>query len=343
MALYDFPLQRAVPAILGALWLGALAGIAAPPSLRSSPSPRNSVAGFGGLAIVAVAFLLGVPALGRQLALARDLGSVRAALEGHGGDAAAVVADVEAAWRLGASPLEADRLAAAAMASHAPEGAAAVLRAACERDPLWFDHWRWLAEALIAQGRAEEALAAARRAVALEPEIAQTWRTLGRGAWAARDLTLAEGSLERARALAPGNAEILGELGLFWAAQGREAQAIEVLRESLASGPDNAPLWQTLGLAHWRLGQREGALDALNRAVAADPTLGEAWHLLAVIHLDRHEDAEALDCARRAIALLPESDSVRQTLSQALGRLGAEARNASGEANLGLTGPNPRE
>ncbi|MBN1476279.1 tetratricopeptide repeat protein [Candidatus Sumerlaeota bacterium] len=316
MAMVDFPLQRAVPPILAAILVGSLAG-----SMTGEGVKTQGVLPLWSrlpLAVALIALLLGVPSLARRHALAHHLGEVRAALEGHGVSSDETLAHIRAAVALGASPLEADRLAATALLLGAPDLAEEIGEAALHRDFTWFDHWLWRAEALRAMGETEQAVVSSQWAVAFANGSGRAWHTLGRSHWANGDLAGAVDALREAHRLMPGSDLALRDLGICLLESRRWDEAAAVIRESLERNSESAPEWRSLGTALLGLGQREAAAEAFSQAVALDSSLVTAWLQWAQVSLGEGESAEAEAILRRGLEAAPDSAPLWELLATSL-------------------------
>jgi tetratricopeptide (TPR) repeat protein/O-antigen ligase len=316
MAAIDFPLQRAVPPILAALLVGSLVGSVEWKSGKTRKSHLRWA--WLLLAVGLIALAVGVPSLGRRYVLAHHQGEVRAALEGHGASPDETLAHIRAVLSLGASPLESDRLAAMALLLDAPELAGEVCEAAIQRDPLWFDHWLWRAEALRAQGETEQAVVSSQWAVAVANGSGRAWHTLGRSARANGDRETAVEALREAHRLMPRSDLALRDLGICLLENRLWDEAAEVLRESLERDPESATGWHSLGTALLGLEQREAAAEALAQAVELDASLVPAWLQWAQISLGRGESAEAEAIVRRGLEAVPDSAPLWDTLATSL-------------------------
>lgn len=312
----DFPLQQAVPAMLGAILLGALVcGRGA----EGSAHDTRASAGRGRwglpLALLAVA---AIPGVLREGALASHLGQVRAALERPSGGREALRRHLHRAQVLGPPALEAARLANGAMLVDEPRLAEAILSRALTRDVWWFESWRLRAEALLALGEIDQARAAAERAVALGEGLASPWLTLAMVHHVAGHQAEAIEALRGAQTVVRGDAAGQRLLGQWLLEAGQAREAAEALAASVSAESDNAEAWMLLGEARLQLGARSEARMAFERAAALAPDLAPAWRRLGALQLEHGEHASAEVSLRRGLAVEPESAAMLTLLGTAL-------------------------
>ncbi len=224
-----------------------------------------------------------------------------------------------------------------------PEGAAALLRAAAQRDPGAAAVQARLARVCAGLHRSDEVVQAGRLALdlgdALDPAARLEVALLG--GRASRERGRAEEMARfysEALALAPDHPEALAGYGSALAVQEDLEGARRVLEQRLALGdayPERAPHLVIVGRALEAAGQREAAQARFEEALREDPQLDEAHARLVRIH----EQANRLDAGisaleRWAEAARDPSERSERLLRAAAWELREGGREDSAERHL---------
>jgi tetratricopeptide (TPR) repeat protein len=227
-----------------------------------------------------------------------------------------------------------------ALASHQPEAAVKMARAALAVAPRMGTAWVALGQALKADGRSDEAERAYLQAIRLDgmnalarlgqgelmlaaghpqdamkefelalrrqPELAPALMGLGNAlAMMGRNGEALE-RYEQTLALRPHLPEAEFAAGYVLARLGKLKEAEHRYRRALVARPDFAAAWMNLGSLLREQGREVYADAALQRAVELRPDLVSGWVNLALLERERQRPAETEVYLRKAFALNPE-------------------------------------
>ncbi|MCS7078694.1 MAG: tetratricopeptide repeat protein [Chloracidobacterium sp.] len=162
--------------------------------------------------------------------------------------------------------------------------AEALFRAAIAGNPLGWQAYFSLANALARQGRTEEAL---------------RWYEAGKRQY-----------------VPPG--DVLANTAAGFYRGGHYAEARAIYEDALRRDPFLATAWAGYGVTLLRLNQPDAARAALERAVALDPQLGDAWVNLGVIHGEQGNYEAARRAFVEALRVDSASESARANLRLAM-------------------------
>jgi tetratricopeptide (TPR) repeat protein len=165
-------------------------------------------------------------------------------------------------------------------------------------------------------GRLDEAAALYRAAIDRDSANARAWHLLGeidrvRGDhWGALD------KLKRAVALDPALPEARNSLGVAYMQAGRVDDAIAEFHVAVDLVPEFAEAWSNLGDALRHAHDAEGAVEACRRALAVDPGLAGAHNNLGLALADQGAFDAAVTALAKAIALAADATAMRINLSE---------------------------
>jgi tetratricopeptide (TPR) repeat protein len=239
---------------------------------------------------------------------------------------------------------EAERLAPGQARIHAALGqvlaeqqslaaAATSLRRAVALAPGDATHAYDLGLVLRRQGDLDAAEAQLRAAIALDPAHGQARRALGLVLRQKDDLDGALAELRRSVQLLPGDAQGHNVLGTVLLRRGDVAAAIEAFAEAVRLDPSLTEARVNRAQALVRAGRRDEArtdAEEVERLKAAEAGVGRAMILMetAAAHLSQGRAAAAVRDLREAAAAALSLAEAHYRLGLALGRAGAEAREA---------------
>jgi Flp pilus assembly protein TadD/O-antigen ligase len=277
-ACFSFPLQRAIPPMVLAVFLGVLAVLDRPDPAPSSPARSL-------LAPAAVLLVLAVTAAAHWRVLAADAQVWRARQAEQRGDWPRVVEASRAALRHDPGRREAQFLAGTALLTTGrAQPAAAFLEAVVRRYPLDPATLANLAYAQETLGRTDEALASFGQAAALLPDDALLAASQGRLLEHAGRTAEAREAYRRAARFGTADPRPPLRAGLLAMRDGRPEEAQLDLLEALRRQPDLAEAHKALGLVlYQQLGRKDEARVHFRRALELRPGDRDAPRMKALL------------------------------------------------------------
>jgi tetratricopeptide (TPR) repeat protein len=183
-----------------------------------------------------------------------------------------------------------------------------------------------LTDLLVQERQPSRAIERAQQSLAKYPGDASAHVILGSLYLQANRIDAARAEFEHAIQINPRLIQGYLQLGHSYEAQGRIPDAIEAYRKALIVQPGFVPLQALIGNLYLDQGDLDAARKYYEEALALDPNFAIAAGNLAWVYLKRGSNIDvALSLAQKAKQLLPELDSISDTLALAYYKKGLYA------------------
>lgn len=210
------------------------------------------------------------------------------------------------------------------VATHNSTAAANDYEMALRLDPRDDDALARLADLFLARHQPQLAVARVQQYLAANPKDSDAHEILGAVFLAGKQYAQAKAELAQSVALNPHFVLAFLQLGRAYQAEGHADRALETYQQALALKPNFAPLATLIGTLYLQRKDLDRARTFFQQALAADPNFAVAAGNLAWVDLLQDKDLQqALGLAEKAKQLMPNVDSISDTLALAYYKNGA--------------------